>query len=293
MFNLDINFLNDRPDLKPNKSRSGSRARTPAFAGDDKRPLYIGVAALVFFPALAGTLWGVLTLRTGDLEQQQVQLDSQLGNLELEKKNLESINKEIAAATEEMQALATVFNQIKPWSAMAQDIRDRLPANVQLVTIKQLEPKDRPTASTSQTSANGAAPAAEPQYVQIAGLANSFNDVNDFMLTLQQSNFLKSDMTRLIEATLGEEKTLQSLNLPGEERQGNRAQPPKLPRKVEFTIQAALSDVPASELIRELDRKGAVGLVSRIEALKEKGVLQAQPAKPSNQTTEKKGVTTP
>jgi type IV pilus assembly protein PilN len=48
---------------------------------------------------------------------------------------------------------------------------------------------------------------------------------------------------------------------------------PPLPRQVTFTIQTAQSDAPASELLRELNRVGAVGQVTRIENLQNKGIL--------------------
>ncbi|NJK52391.1 MAG: hypothetical protein HC936_05375 [Leptolyngbyaceae cyanobacterium SU_3_3] len=135
MYSLDINFLNDRPDLKPDKNRRGGRAQ-PTFAASDRRPLYWGLAAGVFFPVMMLALWGILQARIADLERQQADLDSQLGNLELQKQELASINTQIKQTTEETQALASVFNQIKPWSAMAQDIRDRLPPGVQVTSIK-------------------------------------------------------------------------------------------------------------------------------------------------------------
>lgn len=273
MYSLDVNFLNDRPDIKPDKRRSG-RAK-PTISPDDRRPLYLGFGALIFFPVLAGTLWGILTLQNGDLERQQADLDTQLGNLEAEKKNLSSIQAEAKQATEEAQALASVFNQIKPWSAMTQDIRDRLPSSVQLAAITQQKVDlAAPTATTSGATAPVSG------RIEIKGIANSFNDVNDFLLTLQQSNFLKADQTKVISAELGEEKTLQLPEFPGMKREMGEFKAPRLPRKVSFTIATAINEVPASELIRELDRKGAVGLVTRIEALKERGVIPGTAPKP-------------
>ncbi|NDJ16599.1 PilN domain-containing protein [Myxacorys almedinensis] len=275
MYSLDVNFLNDRPEIKPNGRRAG-RVPKIAISSGDKRPLYIGLAALVAFPVFAGAIYGILLLKTGELEQQQATLDSQLGNLEVEKKNLESIETQAKQASEEAQALATVFNQIKPWSAMAQDIRDRLPANVRLLTIKQLEPQD--TGSAAATTAKVS------NVVQIDGSANSFNDVNDFLLTLQQSNFLRPEVTKIVNAQLGEENPLKIPDLPNVpfKRTGDSL---KLPKPVNFSIVTAVSDVPASDLIRELDRKGAVGLVTRIETLQDRGVI----ATPSAQAAGSKG----
>jgi type IV pilus assembly protein PilN len=289
MYSLDINFLNDRPEIKPDKRRS-PKAKV-AIDPSDRRPLFLGFGTLVFFPAIAAALLGILTLRNGDLERQQADLDTQLGNLESEKKNLDSIRSQAQKAIEETQALATVFNQIKPWSAMAQDIRDRLPSTVQLVGIKQVDPKDQVASSSTsgtQKPVSG--------LIEIDGIANTFNDVNDFLLTLQRSSFLKSNETKLVSAELGDEKTLQLPEFPGLEKSSNsELKPPKLPRRVTFKLQTALSDVPASELVRELNRKGAIGLVTRIEALKDRGVIQTEssPATPPNGATQPNGATKP
>jgi type IV pilus assembly protein PilN len=280
MYGLDINFLNDRPDLKPDKRRV--IAPKPTGSPAEKRPLYLGFAAMVFFPVLAGALWGILTLRNGDLERQQADLDTQLGNLEAEKKNLSSIQAETKQAEEEAQALASVFNQIKPWSAMTQDIRDRLPSSIQLASVTQQKVDFSKAPPAPAAGANAATAAPVSGKIEIKGLANTFNDVNDFLLTLQQSNFLRADETKVISAELGDEKTLQLPAFPGLKREGD-IKPPRLPRKVSFTISTAINDVPASELIRELDRKGAVGLVTRIESLKERGVISTSASKaPAN-----------
>ena len=47
----------------------------------------------------------------------------------------------------------------------------------------------------------------------------------------------------------------------------------KPPQIVKYTIQSSMSDVPASELTRELEQKGTIGLVSRIRSLQQTGVL--------------------
>ncbi|KAM3097787.1 PilN domain-containing protein [Phormidesmis sp. 146-12] len=277
MYSLDINFLNDRPEYKPDGARRGTRPRTATFASSDRRPLYWGLAAGVFFPVVMLALWGILQAESSKLTTEQAELDSQLGNLEQQKKELAAVNEQIKQTTDETQALATVFNQIKPWSAMAQDIRDRLPPGVQVTAIKQVAPPT--TGAAAQPAPSPAAGGAQPAppvsgVIQITGLANSFNDVNDFILTLQRSNFMQSDKTRLLAAKLGTPGTLQSLNFPGSTPGGGSRETPKLPPQVEFSIETALNEVPASELIRELERKGAVGLVTRIDALKDKGVIK-------------------
>lgn len=282
MYSLDINFLNDRPEYKPDAGGRGTK-KAPVISSDSKRPLYLGIAAAVFFPLVVGALWGFLSYRNGELEQQSAALDSQLTNLEARKKELESINAQITQTKTEAGALATVFNQIKPWSALSQDVRDRNPTGVRILQIKQVQPAPGtvPSPAPAASPAPGATPAAPPQppvLLQISGVANTFNDVNDFLLTLQRSDFLQSDQTKLVNAQLeAQSPSLRPLELadrPGGGSGGQSDRLPKLPRRVDFTILTALTQAPASDLIRELDRKGAVGLVTRIEALKSKGVIQ-------------------
>lgn len=282
MYSLDINFLHDRPEYRPD---AANRSKTQAVSAESRRPLILGAIAAVALPGIVLGLLLFLQQRNADLEQQQAVLDSQLGNLAAQQKELAGINQQVQQTNEETNALAGVFNQIKPWSAMMQDIRDRIPPGVQILKIEQLAPDKaaaaataaQPSPSPSASPQPNAAPAAPATgIIQISGLANSFNDVNDFMLVLQKSNFLKAADTQLISSELAPEATLQTLNLPNVPQAvlGSGQKPPKLPRQVQFQIQTALSDVPASELLRELDRKGAAGLVTRIEDLQRKGVIQ-------------------
>jgi type IV pilus assembly protein PilN len=89
----------------------------------------------------------------------------------------------------------------------------------------------------------------------IQGKALSFGDINDFVLALQNSPLLKGEATKLTQAQL-EEST-------------QAAQP-----LATYQLQTDISDIPASKLLLELNRKGATGLVTRIQSLKEKGVLK-------------------
>lgn len=113
--------------------------------------------------------------------------------------------------------------------------------------------------------------------IEISGIAKSFNDVNDFLLVLQKSNFLQPKETRLVTAELQANPTkLEPLKFRDLPQQASIQQTdlPKLPEQVNFNIQTKLSEVPASDLLRELDRKGAAGLVTRIEELQRRGVIQ-------------------
>ena len=254
MYSLDVNFLKDRA---PQPKNTGKKPRQAISLGD-LTPIYIGVTVGVIFPALVGGgLWFLQGKNTelGDniakLEQKNQELESKVGNIN-------KIKEETNKVKQETQALVTVFDQIRPWSAMLQDMRDRIPATVQIENIKQMAPT---------TPVEGQPPANPAGGVEITGYARSFNDVNDFLLSLQQSRFLKS--------TEGKITTAELIDAP---IPSGTDQPPntvliKPPQIVKYTIQYSMSDVPASQLTRELEQKGTVGLVSRIRSLQQTGVI--------------------
>lgn len=273
MYSLDINFLNDRPEYRP----EGARQKTKAVSTDSKRPLFIGAAVAVGLLAAVGGSLLFLQAQNDRLDQRQTELDSQIGDLTAKQKQIADVNTQTKDIKTETGALASVFNLVKPWSAMMQEVRDRIPPGVQLLTITQTASTTSPSPQPS-ASPGAAAPVASPpaSVLQITGIANSFNDVNDFLLVLQKSNFLKAENTKLVKATLQKDAAkVEPAKLQNSQQQAlNADQLPQLPRQVEFQIETALSDVPASDLLRELDRKGAVGLVTRIEDLQRKGVIQ-------------------
>jgi type IV pilus assembly protein PilN len=255
MYNLDINFLKDRPSYQKN---SDKKRRGISLPTGDLTPVYVGVAIGVFFPALLGTGWWFLQAKNGELEQNIAQLEQENQKLEAEIGNINKIKEETNKVKGETQALVTVFDQIRPWSAMLQQLREGIPTAVQIENIKQIAPV---------AAAEGQPPPNPAGGLEITGYARSFNDVNDYLLSLQQSRFLKATDSRIVTAELVDAPIppgTPSIN-------GVVIKPPQV---VKYTIQSGLSDVPASELMRELEQKGTVGLVSRIRSLQQTGVLQ-------------------
>jgi type IV pilus assembly protein PilN len=254
MYSLDVNFLKDRAGYQNTPSKSpGIKLPT-----GDLTPVYIGVGLGLCFPIVVGAGLWFLQAKNSELEQQIAQLDQENKRLDTEIGNINKIREETNKVKAETQGLVTVFDQIRPWSAMLQDLRDRIPATVQIENVKQLPP----------TAAAQGKPAGNPAGgLEVTGLARSFNDVNDFLLTLQQSRFLKSSDSRIMTATLVDAPIPPSAN-----RSNNGVQF-KPPQVVKYTIQSSISDVPASELIRELEQKGTVGLVTRIRSMQQTGVI--------------------
>ncbi len=294
MYNVDINFLNDRSDRS---MMAGSRAVAPG----DNRPLYIGAGVGVALLALSAGLWSLLQFQNTSLQSKQTELEGQLGTLTARLKQVESLKQQTASITSETNAYASVFNQIHPWSAMFQEIRGRTPEGIQIQSITQTEvaptvptPGATPLlgstsvavpssgSATPSPAANGSnstagklpAPVPVPVVlnanITIAGVAKSFSDVNDFVLVLQKSNFLKKENTKLLKAELTNSPV--QVDLSRAKLQSGAVV--NLPKVVAFQIQSTLTDVPADQLIADLNSNGAVGLVNRIEALRTKGVIQ-------------------
>lgn len=278
MYSLDVNFLNDRAE-RPSEAGL-ARGRAPVAA--DPRPYYIGAIIAVALPALVGGFWLYLQNQNSTLEQRQAELDSQLTALQAQLGEVTNINNQIQAIESENQALASVFDYIKPWSAVLQDVRSRVPNGVQIVNIEQLEaeqaaaPPPSPSPSPSPAEGEAAAPPppapeAPPPKIAVSGVARSFNDVNDFVLTLQRSPFLEGEEVKLVSSELIDNPTeVEFANQQG----GGRNLEVQLPQVVQYTIEGNLTNLPASELLQDLERTLSVGLASRIQALRDRGVLQ-------------------
>ena len=102
--------------------------------------------------------------------------------------------------------------------------------------------------------------------VTIAGYALNYDDLNDFLLTLQSSPLLDAEKTVIKTASLQDfpietENTPENLEI-------------EFPQGVKYTITTAISDRPSSELLQDFARSGAAGLVNRISTLENKGVLK-------------------
>ena len=266
MYSLDVNFLKDRAVQKSDKF---SRYTKTSIGG--QTPIYLGLAVGVVLPAIVGVGWLVLQNQNAQLETKVQSIDAQLSSLGLAESEIKKIQEQTSQVQSETQALATVFNQIRPWSAMLQDLRDRIPTTVQIDSIKETTVASAPVSAATATNSNTAntgqpaATTAGTGGIQITGVARSFNDVNDFVLTLKQSAFLQPSETKIVTAELTENPLQGSVD---------PSVKVKLPPIVKYTVESKLSNVPASEILRELERKGTLGLVTRIRTLQQKGVIQ-------------------
>lgn len=254
MYSLDVNFLNDREERPAESgdyagaSSGGSQVNwTPAILG-----LLVGLVPLGL--VLLG--WGAMQKINADLTTERDTLQAKVEEQGRVAEVVAAAEARAQAAEESAGALITVFDQIKPWSAMMANVRETIPGGVQVQTVQQ-----------SAADIEG-----QPrQQVELKGVALSFDDVNDFVLVLRRSPFLDPDNTALVSSRLIDNP--ESITLPEDAPQGIEVRQPKV---VEYTISSVMSDIPASELLSELESTLAVGLTSRIQTiqnLQEKGDL--------------------
>lgn len=248
-------------------------------------PLLIGVLVGLLLPAAVGGLWFFLQQQNAQLTTDIAGLDEEIKRQQIEQQKITNLNKQIQEVNAQTTALATVFNQIKPWSAMLQDIRERIPPGVQITNIQQSQvaeanqPAPAPAPAPAASPSPNTPPPAPKQItkLEITGTARSFDDVNYFLLTIQRSPFFQKDETQLVSAELVRNSNRLEVKVPENRNQSAGTVTYELPKVVQYKISTSLNDIPAGELLQELNRKGAVGLVTRIRTLQQiqdKGATQ-------------------
>lgn len=259
MYSLDVNFLKDRK-LDESTKMAPVRGAAP-ISWRKQTPLLIGLgigAVLVGLTTILGTM---LNLQKAKTEANIKELEAEISQLNARNQSLQEMEAKVKAIDEEATALVTVFNQIKPRSAILQEIRRRTPPTVQIVGIEESLLAPKPEAGETQYKVQ----------LKITGYARTYDDVNNFVLTLQNSEFFTASQTR-IEGAKKESFPVQlDESVANLEKQNIKVE---LPEAVQYTITIELSNIPASQLLPSLSRNGAVGLVTRIKTLEQTGAFQ-------------------
>jgi type IV pilus assembly protein PilN len=234
MYAVEINFLRDRMP----------QGQAYAEEDDSPLPLVVGIAVGVIALIGAGGVWGFTVYQEQALAQEKVQGEARLNPLRQQLAELDKLKERVSQIRKETEELANVVEKVTPWSAVVQDLGNRTLPGIQLGKVSQ--------------SGNN---------LIITGQANEFSTVNDFLLVLEKSPFLKSqapNQPRLINS--------QRAEIRGDED----TQP-----LVQYEVQVSLaSDKKLSENLANLKRTGAVGLETRIGILRELGILTERPATP-------------
>ena len=247
MYNLDINFLRDRGlEQSTETSDSFVQKKEPSIA--DKIPIGIGVLiALIVSAGTFAHLQGV-NAKTTAIEEDIKRIESEIADLGNQNKKIEAANEEIQKVEKETTALIGVFEKIKPWAAIVQEISDRTPPGVQVDSIQQ-------SGSGSTTGIN------------LSGTARSYTDVNDFVLFLQRSPFFDAKKITLNTASTTDFK----VEIENEDNLPDNISL-EVPEGIKYKISTQLKNVPSSKLIEEIEKKGSTGLVTRLKILEQKGV---------------------
>ncbi len=268
MYGIDINFLNDRADRPVD---SFVAAKRPAVNTAGKMPLLIGLACAIAAIAGVGGYWVILQSQQKSLMAQQTQLDAQLSELQQKLAQVDTVRQQTDAVETEIQALAGVFERIRPWSAIVRDVQGRIPSRAQISSLTQTVAAEATGDAASQTAGDTTGVAASGSEsaaggIEIVGNACSFNDVNDFLLTLQNSPFLEASSVKITDAMLGDP-------VPGRcPGQADNGKPLAL---VSYTLTGDIKSIPATVLLDELNRQQeSTGLAARIRALQSTGAIE-------------------
>jgi type IV pilus assembly protein PilN len=257
MYNIEINFLKDRK-LDNVSGTTAFKKKTDTPIGE-RLPTFIGAGvALAFIAAVGGSLL-FLNNQKASTNKTIAELDAEIQRLQGQNAQVKQIETEIESINREIGILVSVFNQIKPWSSMLTEIGTVTPPNVQIQAITQAENKT----------------------LTINGYAESYDNVNDFLLTLKNSAFLNPEATHITTTSIGPNPGSVATNraeILGQQTTGNNEARVEitLPPVILYTITTEINDKPSEELLNQLSRRGAIGLVSRLTNLQRKGALQLQ-----------------
>jgi type IV pilus assembly protein PilN len=247
MYNLDIKFLRERR-TEPADDIASSFVEKKETSLADKIPIAAGIIVALAAPAITFGYLRSVKAETATVEMAISQLESEIAELGNQNQKIEELNTQIQEVQQETAALVEVFNKIEPWPAILQEVSDRTPPGVLVESLQQ---------SGSGDSIG----------LNIAGVALNYDSVNDFVLLLQRSPFFDRNGIRLNGASVAN----LGVQVENEEDLPDNASL-EIPEGVKYTISAQLSNVPSSQLIKEIERKGSDGLVIRLKTLERKGV---------------------
>jgi type IV pilus assembly protein PilN len=268
MYNLDINFLRERnPNQSIDLSRDFAQKKEPSLA--DKIPLALGAFVFILTPAITFMYLKNVQASTVTVQSEIKQIESEIADLGNQNKKIEAANAELAKVQKETAALVGVFEKIKPWAAIMQEVSDRTPPGVLVESMQQTGTASQAAPTTpndKDASAAQAAPTSSDLGINLAGVARSYEDVNDFVLFLQRSPFFNRQQVRINDASL----TAFPVEVENKDSLPQNATL-EIPEGIKFAISAQLNNVPASQLKGEIEKKGSIGLATRLNTLERKG----------------------
>ena len=254
MYNIDINFLKDRQLDSLNTATAFKKKSSASL--EERLPLLIGGGVALLFIAISG---GALLLVNNQKSNQTdaiAELDQEIQRLQGKNQEVQQIQEQIDNINREIGILVSVFDQLKPWSAMLSEIASVTPGNIQIRSINQAD-----------------------RTLTLNGYADSYERVNDLLLTLKNSSLLDEEQTKLTSTALVDNPSTVIFDrnqlYEEEVKSGSSSQgvTVELPPVVLYTITTAITEESSQKYLNQLNRQGAIGLVSRLSTLQRKGVL--------------------
>ena len=254
MYDIDINFLKDRK-LDALTTSTAFKKKTLA-SRQEKLPIFIGSGVAVALIAITGGSLLFFNSQKASLTSEIQTIEAEIARLEGKNAQVQQIQAQIDSINREIDILASVFGEIKPWSAMLAEIASVVPPKVQINSLSQSGKSE----------------------LTISGVADSYKTVNDLFLTLKKSPLLDSEKTILQATSLtsNPNQVIFDGSQPSQNEE-QKAETPKqqveLPKVVTYSMTTAITDESSQKYLNQLNRRGAIGLVSRLTALQKRGVL--------------------
>ncbi|MEN9211105.1 MAG: PilN domain-containing protein [Thermostichus sp. DG02_2_bins_29] len=231
MYTPDINFLRERPDTVTTVRTDGGPLIPTGSATEPQNWIpAIGLGALVAAAAIGAFLYfqDSFTRQLQTLRAEQARLNNELSTANAELTRLQALDQELQTIRAQTQGFRSLLGAVQPWSAILEDFRRRVPG--QGVWITEVS-------ATNDT-------------LSIQGGALDFPLVNDFLLTLLDSDFVTSVVLNRSERVDGTQTTEPSVNYG-------------------LTLTVRTLGDPDPEFTRELEQQGAIGLVEKIRILRQ------------------------
>ncbi|GAB4211118.1 MAG: PilN domain-containing protein [Synechococcales cyanobacterium] len=226
MYTPEINLLKDR-SLPP--TPTGAMPIPQERGGNTSG----GIVAIAFGVLTAGIAVGAVVFFQISLSNQLATLTrdrdavvAQVTSTQDEVQRLRVVETEFNTIKARIDTFKSFFNDIQPWSAILEDLRSRVPRDVWI--------------NSMSVSGN---------QVTLSGVSLTFEQVNDFQLTLLQSPFVQSVTLASSQQTRGNETRLDS---------------------VSYSFQVGLRPLTlaSDEVLQTLSQNGSEGLVAKVGILR-------------------------
>ncbi|MGQ9836733.1 MAG: PilN domain-containing protein [Cyanobacteriota bacterium] len=229
MYSPDINFLKERPDVTTTL-RTGGEVVIASQGGSQNWILAIGLGAVAAAVAIGAFLYfqDSFTRQLRILQAEQTRLNTELSTANAELARLQALDQELQTIRAQTEGFRSFLGSVQPWSAIFEELRRKIPGQGVWIT----------GVSVSGDTLN------------IEGGAMDFAQVNDFLLTLLDSDFFTSAVINRSERVEGTDTTEPSVNYG-------------------LTVTVPTLGDPDPEFTRQLEQRGATGLVEKIKILRQ------------------------